>query len=273
MKCSSCLSIIFFTTIILTSCSNDSGKNEPAPTTTENASQVTSGNAEVKKSDIATQGLKGKVQTLSEIFYPAERSKKMSSKKIFKYDANGNLTELANYSATGKINSTLKSTYDALGKLVKEETILANGTVDVTSTIKTDAKGNKIEQEDIRPGGNILFNYKYSYKYDDKGQLIERTAYRGNGKLLFKYNFKYDDNGNKTEWTQTASDSTLIGKVVYKYDNKNNLTEETEYGKDGSVKTNYSYEYEFDRKGNWTRQKKMLNGKVVEIKDREIKYY
>src|SRR4030095_4668447 len=274
MKRSNFYASLFFGALFLSSCSDDADKKD-SPTTNESASSAPANSsvAEQKKSDIAAQGLKGKVEVMSESFLSAEGSKKAVSKNVFKYDANGNVIELSNYRANGKLNSTVKSIYDASGKLIKEETLLGDGKVDLVSAIKTDAKGNKIEQEDTRPMGNILFNYKYYYKYDEKGQLIERIAYRGNGTLAFKYIFKYDDNGNKTEWIQQDQDSSVVGKVIYKYDEKNKLVEETEYNQAGIVKAAYTYSYEFDKKDNWVRRKKMQDGKVVEIKKREIKYY
>ena len=274
MKLSNSYAFLFFVAIFLSSCSDEAEKQD-SPTTNQSVSTTPANPsvAEQKRSDIAVQGLKGKVEVMSESFLPGEGSKKTQSKNVFKYDENGNIIELSNYKADGKLNSTVKSTYDANGKLIKEETFLGDGKTDLVSTIKTDAKGNKIEQEDVRPMGNILFNYKYQYKYDEKGQLVERVAYRGNGSLLFKYVFKYDDNGNRTEWIQTNSDNAVIGKVVYKYNEKNNLTEQTEYSGDVSVKAKFTYSYEFDKKGNWIRQKKMQDGKVVEVKERDIKYY
>ena len=274
MKWSNFYASLVFAGILFSSCSDDAGKKD-APTTNESVSNTPTNLslAEQKKPDIAVQGLKGKVEVMSESFLRGEGSKKALSKNVFKYDPNGNMLELSTYKADGKLNSTVKSTYDGSGKLIKEETILGDGKVDLVSAIKTDAKGNKIEQEDVRPMGNIMFNYKYYYKYDEKGQLIERIAYQGNGALLFNYIFKYDDNGNKTEWIQLGSDSAVVGKVIYKYDEKNKLAEETEYNKSGVVKAVYNYSYDFDKKDNWVRRKKMQDGKVIEIKEREIKYY
>ena len=274
MKWSSFYVVLLFNAILFCSCSDNADKKEPGATT-EKATSITTNSsvAEQKRSDATVQGLKGKVQIMSESFLAVEGPKKVLSKSVFKYDANGNRVELANYKADGKVNSTIRSTYDAKGNLLKEETLLSDGTVNLVSTIKTDAKGNKIEQQDTRPMGNVIFNYKYYYKYDEKGQQIERIAYRGNGTFLFKYAFIYDDNGNKTEWTQTASDSTIIGKVIYKYDEKNNLLEEIHYDKSGGVKETYTYKYDLDKKSNWTRQKKMQDGKLIEIKERDIEYY
>jgi PBP1b-binding outer membrane lipoprotein LpoB len=274
MKWSNFYASLFFAAIFFSSCSDNADK-EDSPTTNEsgNSTPTNPSTAEQKKSDVAVQGLKGKVEVMSESLLPSEGSKKVLSKNVFKYDANGNMIELSNYKSDGAVNSTVRSTYDANGKLIKEETILGDVKVELVSAIKTDAKGNKIEQEDVRPTGNIIFNYKYYYKYDEKGQQIERIAYRGNGTFLFKYIFKYDDNGNKTEWIQQGSDSSVVGKVIYKYNQKNDLAEETQYNKEGNVNAIYTYTYEFDKKNNWIRRKKMQNGKVEEIKERDIKYY
>ncbi|HEV8270006.1 MAG TPA: hypothetical protein VGQ04_01805 [Chitinophagaceae bacterium] len=274
MKCSNFYAFLIFTTVFLSSCSDDADKKDSS-TTNESASNTPTnlGTAEQKKSDVAVQGLKGKVEVMSETFLAGETSKKILLKTVFKYDANGNRTELSNFKGDGKLNSTIRSTYDANGKLIKEETLLGDGTLDLASTIKTDPKGNKIEQEDLRPGGNVLFNYKYFYKYDEKGQQTERIAYGGNGTFLFKYIFNYDDNGNRTEWIQQGPDSSVVGKVIYKYNEKNNLVEQTEYNSKGNVKGIYTYSYDLDKKGNWIRQKKMQDGSMIEIRERDIKYY
>jgi len=264
-----------FASLLLCSCSDDAGDKETGTNTAVekpgNTPETSPSVAKEKRSDVVTQGLKGKVEVLSETILRGD-SKKMASKNVFKYDEKGNMIELANYKADGKLNSTFKSIYDANGNLVSEQTLLGDGKVDLTSTIKTDAKGNKIEQEDKR-GGNDLFNYTSYFKYDEKGRQIERKAVRGNGALMFQYNFTYDDNGNKTEWIQRGPNNTVVGKVLYKYDAKNNLIEETQYKGDGSLKGAYTYSYDFDKKGNWVRQKKMQDNKVIEIKERAIKYH
>lgn len=277
MKWSNFYASLLFFAIFFCSCSDNADKKDPETgITTETAtvaSPTVTSLAEQRRSDASVQGLKGKVQVMSESLLQGNGSKKVTSKNVFKYDANGNRVELSNYKADGKLMSTIRSTYDANGVIIKEETLLGNGNIDLVSTIKTDAKGNRIEQQDVRPMGNIIFNYKYYYKYDEKGQQVERIAYRGNGSFLFKYTFKFDDNGNRTEWVQQRSDSAVIGRVVYKYNEKNNLIEQTEYDGNGGVKAIYTFTYDLDKKGNWIRQKKMQDGKLVAVKEREIEYY
>src|SRR5258705_4680912 len=104
MKWSNYYVILFFAAIFFTSCSDDTGKEKKnSPTTSEsnNSLATNSNTAEQKKPDIAVQGLKGKVQVMSELYYTAGGSKKLSSKNIFKYDENGNQVELTNYNPDG----------------------------------------------------------------------------------------------------------------------------------------------------------------------------
>src|SRR6187397_2974702 len=130
MKRSNFYAFLFLGAIFFSSCSDDATTDKKdSPTTNESVSSTPTNLsvAEQKKSDIAVQGLKGKVEVMSESLLSGEGSKKALSKNVFKYDANGNMVELSTYKADGKLNSTVKSTYDASGKLIKEETILGDG--------------------------------------------------------------------------------------------------------------------------------------------------
>lgn len=275
------LSSLFFIASIVAACSgNDENEpdisNQAADATPPSPSTGTlKSDAKEKRSDATAQRLKGKVQMMTEMVYPGENTKKFSLKNVFKYDQNGNRLELVNYKADGSLNSTIKSAYDSSGKVVSEEAILANGVVDIKSVIRTDENGNRVEQNDIKQniGNNKLFNYKYIYKYDAQAHLIERLGYRGNGSFFFKYSFNYDADGNNTEWVQLTQTNQIIGKVVYKYDDKNNIIEETKYRGDGTLTSVATFTYEFDKKGNWIRQKKIQDGSVVEVRERVYKYF
>jgi YD repeat-containing protein len=282
MKCSWLSVILFSVSLASVSCSDNGGdkdqgtntvtQSSTTPTTSTATATIVPSNAKEKIPDAAVKGLKGKVEVLSESIFDAVPTKTLSLKNVFKYDANGNMTELINYSGDGKLVSTIK-TYDANGYPISEETILSNGNVDVRSTIKADTKGNKIEQNDVKadPTGT-LFNFKQFYSYDEKGQLVERAAYRDNGAFFYKYGFTYDASGNKTEWTRLGPNNSISGKVVYKYNDKNNLIEQNEYEGASTLKSSYTFTYEYDKKGNWIRQNKIADGKVVEIKERQITY-
>ena len=78
-------------------------------------------------------------------------------------------------------------------------------------------------------------------------------------------------NNGKIKWCWLAIDSVAL--MLQEYDEKTNMIEQTEYGKDKKLKAAYTYSYEFDKKSNWTRQKKIQNGSVIEIREREISYH
>jgi hypothetical protein len=281
MKWQRSLLVILLTSSIFVACS-DNGNNDtttstqaattntPAPST-----ETLKSDAKEKRSDAAVQRLKGKIQMMTESVYPGENTKILSLKNVFKYDANGNRLELASYKSDGGLVSNIKSAYDSAGKVVSEETVLSNGTVDIKTQIKTDDKGNRVEQINLKQGlaPNNILNNKYVYKYDEKAHMLEWNAFRGNGSFFFKYSYNYDANGNRTEWIHLSQANEVTLRLVYKYDDKNNIIEETDYNRDGTVKAAYTYTYEFDKKGNWVKQKKIQNGSVVEVRTREYKYY
>lgn len=279
MKCSSLAFILLLGVQIFVSCSSNDDESQAGTTSSAAGTSSNTGvepvagaPAKEKKTDAAVQGLKGKVQVVSESIFSAGKTKTLANRNVFKYDDDGNRLELTSYGRDGKIMSNLKSTY-VNGNIVKEETILADGTVDVIAEIKTDSKGNRIEEKQTKSNAvSPLFNYTHYYKYDEKAQLLERTVLRGNGALMYKYMFKYDDNGNRIEWIQIGPTNLMVGRVTYKFDDKNNLIEEQTFDGNNTPKSTFTYTYEFDKKGNWTRRTKLENNIEVEIKERKYDY-
>ena len=84
MKWTNFYAFLFFAAIFLSSCSDEAEKKD-TPTTNESVSSTPTNLsvAEQKRSDVAVQGLKGKVEVMSESFLPGEGSKKVHIKKCF----------------------------------------------------------------------------------------------------------------------------------------------------------------------------------------------
>ena len=65
----------------------------------------------------------------------------------------------------------------------------------------------------------------------------------------------YKYSGNQLETLFYSRDGSLNRRLVATVDDKGNKIEETEFQTpDGPVKNKYSYAYEFDAKGNWTKR-------------------
>lgn len=180
----------------------------------------------------------------------------------------------------GSLNSFLK--YDSLGNLLEKLEITdgedygTKDTLHIINRYKYSTKGNMIEKVDLDSIGGI--DMKWIYKYDNSEKLIlEKNVYRGNGKLDFqthyKYNYKgqliqkdellnsgkirtlyeYDTDGNLIkELIDPLNGEKPYTKIKYNYNRFGNLSEETEYTGSGffsrGIFKNVSYDY--DKNGN-----------------------
>jgi YD repeat-containing protein len=94
---------------------------------------------------------------------------------------------------------------------------------------------------------------KTSFKYDDKGNMIESTRYDANNKIIEEMAFKYDDKNNLIESLKGTPNNKVMDGMGYKYDDNGNLLEQTEYkvtqGKKDRIKetptTQIGWEYVF----------------------------
>ena len=133
-------------------------------------------------------------------------------------------------------------------------------------------KAGKVEKGDL--------SYKYTYAYDDKGNLIE---WKRKGSLVWSLVYKetstYNDKGNRIESKSYKADGTFLYKSTYAYDDKGNLIERKNYKADGSLDTKYVFEYKYDSEGNWIEkikfQVKSEGGKkeATRITERKITYH
>jgi hypothetical protein len=98
---------------------------------------------------------------------------------------------------------------------------------------------------------------KNTYKYDDKGMLINQTCFYANDsvKSINKFKYLYDDRGYIINEVLFDSDDKVISSYGYKYDDQGNLIEKTEYYSDGSVKWRTKYKND----GNGNPVEKMSN--------------
>ncbi len=181
------------------------------------------------------------------------------------------ITDIDNKKVRGRIKSFTSTPYVVNEKLEKEK---VNGMFFNYQYI-FDKKGNKKEDRHFKPDGSLL--WKNTYKYDDKGRLIEKIdGFWKNGKETYKYDenrlierkkgydkwlitykpnerieksynntrvYKYDENKNKIEETQYNLQKEIERKKVYTYDEKGNKTSYTRYSLYGYFYEKYVYRY------------------------------
>lgn len=189
---------------------------------------------------------------------------------INKYDGRGN--QIEEYDYYTETNSTIKKIYkyNDKGNQIERDSYSSDTIFIGKETYKYDIKGNQIEwnfdgSDDSLSGKNI-------YKYNDKGDKIEWDWF-SKGKLYLKYTFKYDDKENLIEVDTYRPDGSLRNKEISLYDKKGNEIELDKYKGDGRLETKYSCKINYDTKDNWIKSTSFKNGILSYYLDRIIIYY
>jgi hypothetical protein len=114
----------------------------------------------------------------------------------------------------------------------------------LTSIIEYDKMGNVIRN--FRHDMNGGWENQYTWKYDDKNQLIEEASYSPDS-LTFNQRFFhcYDDRGNQLEYIVEWFDQgklKTVSRTVSTYDTLNHITSLKVYSNNG-LQTHYEYTY------------------------------
>ena len=213
---------------------------------------------------------------------------------MYKYDEQNNQIEEMSYSWEGELTALLKYEYNDAGKMVKYFRYDEDGNVDFfgeneyedeylvrSRSVRYDEDGATDEEEWVfnRDGkmllesswymnGKLVNVYKFS-KFEENC-VVEGVEYDADGVKLKEFYEESDEHGVKLikshDFTDGSESEYRVkrndrGHIVYIYDSQE------------EHKETY-YEYEYDSKGNWTKQVKLegVMKKPVEIIEREIKY-
>ena len=111
--------------------------------------------------------------------------------------------------------------------------------------------GKEVESISVRPSGAII--YKTTYRYDDRGRMIEMIGLNKDGQVSSRRVYGY------------SGDKRVPSSFAY-YDGKGSVYERTIYS-----------DYEFNSQGDWIRRKETkeerFNRRSVSLTVREIEYY
>jgi len=186
-----------------------------------------------------------------------EYESKLQGKVISDYDERKNKIREIYYDKEGKAQSKITYEYNDKGDEIRR----------ITSVIKNNIL--KIAEERV-----------YRYKYDEKGNKIEKDYYNSGGHLLEKIVYEYDDEGNEARRICYDGYGNKKWRIIFRYDENNNIEEIEEiyrwektlqkYDKDGSsVKNVFSsggllYEIFYNPNGKMIEKKQYdPSGKVI----------
>jgi YD repeat-containing protein len=201
------------------------------------------------KSDAEDEGLKGRVkivvtetQDLSGTW--AVGGRKPSATDY--YDEGGQLTKRVLYDYKGNLSEV--ALYGYLdGERVRNGKSVSYEYDPPPMMMPAAPAGQPAPKRDPR------YSWKFKYKYDERGRLVEEDWYSNDGKLWLRYVYKYE--GDKKEELVYSEDGSLNQHYLYTLDGKGNEVEEIDYDvRGGSVSERQSFSYELDPKGNWTKK-------------------
>ena len=189
-----------------------------------------------------------------------------------KYDSQGHETERVSYNDSGEVTTRTIWIYETNGNLSKSITYGAAGEIRFYDTFEYDESDHKIRADYLNADGSTRGNDVFVY--DSRGYLSEIT--HSENILQYRDSYKYDDGGNKTEWSSYDKDGKRGLKVswVYSDDSKGNPTEFLRYDSGDKVLSKEVYTYEFDSRGNWIKSKtrREVFGGQAPIIEAEITY-
>jgi TonB family protein len=179
------------------------------------------------------------------------------------YDLNGNLIEKIVYGGVGGKEVIDRAVYssDSEGNRIENSYTGGSGIPDPSASQPPPVK------EDRGPDGSYL--YRHVFRYDDKGNRIEESVYRGGGAFVYKVEYEYNGNGQLVKRQTKQSDGT-INKVSYSYLNAV-ITPLAETRNNGEK---VKYDYGLDQQGNWVLRLAFIDHKKGgEKSTRTITYY
>lgn len=193
------------------------------------------------KTDRDHDGLKGHVQKvttetarLSKVDgKEAESARELSEVTI--YDAAGDRTRRESY-YKGRLSETNVYSY-----------------LDGERVVRTEFFGNQGSTAAPSASGDTRYSIKVKYKYDPQGHRIEATRFRNDGTQASRSVMIYDAKGNKIEERSYRANGSQVRKFTYTYDAHGNVAEESYDFEGDQFDFRYSYTYELDAQGNWTK--------------------
>lgn len=181
----------------------------------------------------------------------------MYGKSVNEYDSDGNLVKsIWYYSDEKTVDRVFINTYDENGNNTSI-TVYYNDDGQIKKHLyfemKYDEHGNETEWFEVKANNSIGTVCKYSYEFDDKGNITRKTTdYSSSKHETDEYTYTYDDAGNMlTETHKRYSKKEILSESSRKcdYDSRGNLIREESSFSDGRADKVISYEYDAqDRK-------------------------
>ena len=209
------------------------------------------------------------------------------------YDASGRLKETkVEHSEYVYLPDRRVYTYDAAGNIIEEVAFDAQGKRLGRYVKVYDGRCRQTQSDSIAEGENQVFHghKRTIYTFDPAGRVIGEATYTIEGDSVKPEDYRlgyqrqvhlYDAAGRRIVTQRLTAEGKLYRINVTRFDARGNEVEEGVYDSEGGVVSRNAYSYEFDAHGNWVKQTTSewvtRDGKSFfepkEVSYREITYY
>jgi hypothetical protein len=198
-----------------------------------------------KKSDLEKLEIHGKVKKIE--YFILHFDNGWSNRKpwiVEIYNTDGNIVERSVFQ-DGQISSKVVSFYDSRGRNTGNDSFSSFLNKNLSTSSKTelilDAKGNVVTMKVYSALSNDKPDLEYTYKYDTRGNEIERNY----GKAIGKSVITFDKNNNKTSEMNYNGEGVVYNKNFTEYNKKNQKTKLSIYERET---LRYEIRYMYDEK-------------------------
>lgn len=199
-----------------------------------------------------------------------EKDGSLYEKTFYERNENGDSQKGLKKNSSEELKSQWTYEYDVSNNLTKVRTYNSENILTNTQSNKLDKNGNNIEMLLIDHSRNSI--WKYTYVYNDLGEKIEQFRYKPDGILKDRRTYKYNNKGDEFEQYKFNADGSYT-KFVSEYDEMNNLIIQNWFNEKDEPTHQTSFEYVYDKIGNWITKKRSSNGVLSMVWERQIKYY
>jgi len=180
--------------------------------------------------------------------YPESESPQEVTTTI-KFDEKGRISETFLTDARIKMYGRTVYSYDAQNRIIKKTNYNPDGSA-VLEYVFTYGSNGGIESKATQNAVTKKVISKTEYKYESPESYL--LFY--DGKFARRIKLTKDDKCRIVESNLYEEDKNLENKITTSFDDKNNIIESIVYSPNGNQIEKTKYEYDYDNKGNWTKQ-------------------
>jgi len=179
-----------------------------------------------------------------------------------------------------RLDSKIIYTYDSKGRLIKEVSYSLekpNQSRDSVAYVY-DVNGRLIEQTTLNGEGTPFLKAVFAYEPEKRTVIAMTTSYvEGRAIPPFKALLIYNEKGQWVKKSMFRGDGSPDGIAEFAYNEKGYLAKEAKYDDDGKHISTHVFTYKFDSRGNWYERHDMQThidkeGKSVENPDWLVMY-